>query len=470
MNGVSATAGIPTQYNNVAPRLGFSYSPRPTTVLRGGYGLSYFPDNYTSNGDLKNAPFTSVNSPSCQSTLAVQIETYVNGGKLPAGQNGDCALQGQFGRFSQGILPPSAPTAAQLANLSTINGLSFVAEQTNFKNALIQQFNLQVEQQFGANVVTIGYVGNIGQHLPESINNINQPLPFNPITNPGGSARPLSAVLPNLGGVSYLATEGISNYSGLQTSLQRRFTKGLALDANYTWAKGLSDISSFSQQGDQGWSNALPTNIRATEYGKTDTDLQNRFALALNYELQYGKQFTGLKKLALAGWQTNILAVWQSGKVFSIVESGSGADNPVESDGKTHGFNNRAVPQNSGGADRPNTIKDPRLGHKTLTQFFDTSAFAPQPLGTIGNTQRNSMFGPHFRDVDMSLFKNFAIMERATVQFRVESFNISNTPNFYIANNNSANQSFGNSAFGTISQTDPGYNPRQYQFALKVLF
>jgi hypothetical protein len=470
VNGVSATAGIPTQYSNVGPRVGFAYSARPSTVIRGGYGISYFPGNYTSNGDLKNAPFTSVNSPSCQSTLAVQIETFVNGGTLPPGQNGNCAAQGQFGTFSQGILSPSAPTSAQLSNLSTINGLSFVAEATNFKNALIQQFNLQIEQAVGANVFILGYVGNVGQHLPESINNINQPLPFNPITNPGGSARPLNGSLPNLGGVSYLATEGVSNYNGLQTSFQRRFTRGLAIDANYTWSKALADTSTFSQQGDQGWSNALPTNIRATEYGMADTNLQNRFGLAINYELQYGKEFTGLKKAVLSGWQTNMIAGWQSGKVFSIISSGSGADNPVESDGKTHGFNNRAVPQNAGGADRPNTIRDPRLGHHTLSEFFDTSAFAPQPLGTIGNTQRNSMFGPHFRDVDLSLFKNFPITERATIQFRVETFNISNTPNFYIANNNSSNQQFGNAAFGTISSTDPNYNPRQYQFVLKALF
>jgi len=89
------------------------------------------------------------------------------------------------------LLRPLRP--AQLADLSNISGLSFVAEQTNFKNALIQQFNLQVEQQVGANVFIIGYVGNIGQHLPESINNINQPLPFNPITNAGASARALLA-------------------------------------------------------------------------------------------------------------------------------------------------------------------------------------------------------------------------------------------------------------------------------------
>jgi hypothetical protein len=474
VNGVSDTAGIPTQYNNVAPRVGFAFSARPTTIIRGGYGLSYFPGNYTSNGDLKNAPFTSVYSPACQSTLAVQIEQQQ--GKF-AGQNPDCVTLGAPGAISSTEAIPAPPTTPQpVPALNTITGLSFVAEATNFKSALIQQFNVQVEQQVGANVFILGYVGNIGQHLPESINNINQPLPYNPLdplgsaTNPVGGARPLNNLLPNLSGVSYLATEGVSNYSALQASFQRRFTKGLAFDANYTWAKALSDITGFSEQGDQGWSNSLPTNIRATEYGNAEDDIQNRFALSLNYELQYGKEFTGIKKALLSGWDANMITVWQSGKPFSIINSGSGADNPIESDGKTHGFNNRAVPQNSGGNDRPNTIKDPRLGHKTLSEFFDVTAFAPQPLGTIGNTQRNSLFGPHFRHVDLSLFKNFPVTERVNVQFRVESFNISNTPNFFIANNNSGNQSFGNAAFGTISATDPNYVPRQYQFVLKVQF
>ena len=463
VNGVSATAGIPTNYSDVAPRIGFAYSATPTIVIRGGYGLSYFPGNYTSNGDLKNAPFTSVYSPACQSTIAVNIETAL--GKL-AGQNPACPTIGAPGAISSTEAIPAPPTTPQpVPALNTITGLSFVAEATNFRPALIQQFNLQVEKQVGANVLTIGYVGNIGQHLPESINNINQPLPYNPLVDPNGGARPLNGPLPNLSGVSYLASEGVSNYSALQTSFQRRFTKGLAFDANYTWEKALSDITGFSEQGDQGWSNALPTNIRATEYGTSEDDIQNRFALSANYQLQYGKSFTGIKKAALAGWESNVIAVWQSGKPFSIVNSGSGADNP-----EGLGYSNRAVPQNSGGSDRPDTISNAGLPHKTLTEFFNTADFAPQPLGTIGNTERNSMFGPHFRHVDLSIFKDFPVTERTNIQFRVEAFNISNTPNFFIANNNSGNQEFGNAAFGSISATDPNYTPREYQFVLKLQF
>src|SRR5260370_4718712 len=131
-------------------------------------------------------------------------------------------------------------------------------------------------------------------------------------------------------------------------------------------SKGLSDITGFSQQGgNQGWSNADPTRIRQIEYGIAENDIQNRFALSLNYELQYGKSFTGIKKAVFSGWQANTITVWQSGKPFTITETGSGADNPVEGDGKQHGYNNRATPLNSGGQDRPNQISDARASHKT---------------------------------------------------------------------------------------------------------
>src|SRR5882757_8293913 len=108
-------------------------------------------------------------------------------------------------------------------------------------------------------------------------------MPFNPLapvgsaTNTVGGARPLNPLLPNLSGVSYIASEGVSNYKALQASLQRRFTNGLAFDANYTWGKALSDITGFSQQGsNQGWSNADPTRIRQIEYGNAENDINRK--------------------------------------------------------------------------------------------------------------------------------------------------------------------------------------------------
>ena len=468
--GVDGHAGIKTDYSNFAPRIGFSAQIRQGSVIRGGYGLSFFPGNYTSNADLKNAPFVSVFSPNCQSSLAVQIET--NQGKAN-GQNPSCAtVAGAPTTFDAGLPLP----AAQSINSPS---LSFISETSNFRSALIQQFNLQVEQQFGANVLTVGYVGNIGQHLPETINDINVPKPFNPdlgAPNYGTGNRPLQTLLPNLSSVGYLQSEGVSNYSALQTSFQRRFSKGLAFDANYTWGKALSDVTGFSQEGKQGWSNADPTRIRQIDYGVAENDIRNRFALSLNYELQYGKNFTGLKRLALAGYHFNTITVWQSGKPFSVLNGGGNNDVTTSTYNVggapvtyTDNFGNRATPRNNGGNDRPNQIANGNISGRTKSRYFNTAAFAPQPVGTVGTAQRNSLYGPHFRHVDVSLFKDFYLTERVSMQLRAEAFDVTNTPS-YILTQGSGNVTLGNSAFGTVTDYDPNYNPRLVQFALKLKF
>jgi hypothetical protein len=182
----------------------------------------------------------------------------------------------------------------------------------------------------------------------------------------------------------------------------------------------------------------------------------------LNYQFAAHHHFSNaIETFALGGWQMNTITVWQSGKPFSILNGGSGSDGP---------YGNRAVPINNPGSDRPNQIKDARIsGPKSLSHFFDTTAFVPQPLGTVGTTQRNSLTGPHFRHVDLSLFKDFAVTERAKIQFRAETFNISNTPSYQITQN-SGNVQLGNSAFGTVTAVDSNYTPRLIQFALKLNF
>ena len=382
------------------------------------------------------------------------------------------------------------PAQANISNLQTINPLSFNTEATNFKSDAIYQYNLQVERQFGANVFTIGYVGNVGRHLPEVINDVNQPAPYstnpsspvyygnlpNPANRANSGPRRLDAQFPNgnLSGVGLVQSEGISNYNGLQTSFQRRFSHGLAFDANYTWSKALSDVTGFSEEGDQeGFSDANPFQIRKTEYGVAENDIQNRFALSLNYELQYGKSFTGIKKQALAGWGFNTISVWQSGKPFSILNGGGNDDITTFVDPDTgttvqENFGDRAVPNNGGGRDRPDQIGSVRAGG-SLHNFFNTSAFVPQPTGTVGDVERNSLFGPHFRHVDIALTKKFPVTERTDLQFTAQAFNLSNTPS-YIIPLGSGNAQLGNTAFGTVTNYDPNYNPRQYQFALKYQF
>jgi hypothetical protein len=495
-NGVSATAGIQTDHTGIGPRVGFSYSLRPTTVLRGGFGISYFPGNYTANADLKNVPWTTSYGPACVSTTGAQYFTNYTAANPTnkLSQNPGCGTLGDAKTY-QADFDKGLPTPAG-QNINTPALGTFFAEDPKLKNSVINQFNLQVEQQFGPNVLTIGYVGNIGQHLPELFNDINVPTPTQflaskndastwdaprPLgqgyTGTGGQVLTGNNFLPNIGQIKWLASEGTSNYNALQASFQRRLAKGLAFDANYTWGHALSDVIGFSQEGYQGWGDADPTQVRKIEYGNAENDIRSRFALSVNYDLPFKNFSNKAEKAVLGGWQVNAIVAWQTGKPASITNSGT--------------TSNWANSLHNGGSDRPDKVGDPFkagrvAGNETCTNFptsvkggggnsywFNPCAFATQAKGTVGNVSRNSIYGPQFRHVDFSLFKDFPIYNTLMLQFRAEAYNISNTPNFFLNNNindSSAGAILGKDTFGMLNESDPNNVPRTLQFALKLQF
>jgi hypothetical protein len=449
VNGVSATAGIKPDRTNFAPRLGFTAQLQPGLVLRGGFGLSYFPGNYTSNANLKNAPFVSVYSPGCNQHVAYMIQDLLS--TTPAK---DCSVTDPANATFDAGLPNPVQNGGQ--NLSSPN-LSFNAEDPNLKMGIAKQFNLMIEKSFGPNVLSIGYIGVRGSHLPEPIDDINEAGP-----NANGNPRPLSTVLPNLAGVAWYASGGVSAYDGLQTSLQRRLSGGLTASLNYTYAHALSDVVGLSEEGDQGWARGSTDNIRQTEYGNADNDIRHRFAATATYALPFGNNLQGVKKTLVGGWQTNAILAWQSGHVFSV-ENGGG-------DG---GYSNRARPIINPGLDRPDMFPigatvTPQPGTTCQTAFGHQ--FCPQAIGQVGNEARNQLFGPHFRHLDMSLFKDFPIKEAVKLQFRAESFNITNTPSWIVNNQNNGYTALGNGSFGKTTDADSNYTPREFQFVLKVVF
>jgi hypothetical protein len=480
VSGVSDTAGIQTDYAGVGPRVGFSYSVLPTMVLRGGYGISYFPGNYTANADLKNAPFTTTYGPNCVSDLGATFYANYKAANptTKLAQNPGCSTLGSAATY-QAVFDNGLPTPSGQNIHSAALGAMF-AEDPKLKSSMIQQFNLQVERQFGPNVLTIGYVGNIGEHLPELFNDINVPTPAQVYATrndatPYDAPRPLNATLPNVGQIKWLASEGVSNYSALQSSFQRRFAKGLAFDANYTWGHALSDIVGFSQEGYQGWGDADPTEVRKIEYGNAENDIRSRFALSIDYQLPFKNFSNKAEKEVLGGWEVNSIVAWQTGKPASITNTGNN--------------NDFADPLHGGGSDRPNQISDPfkagnvaanptcigptSLKHGGNGYWFNPCAFMAQEVGTVGSTGRNSVYGPHFRHIDFSLFKDFPIAEGLKLQFRAEAYNITNTPNFFLNNNvndSSSGVLLGDGSFGQLNESDPNNVPRTLQFALKLQF
>ena len=144
------------------------------------------------------------------------------------------------------------------------------------------------------------------------------------------------------------------------------------------------------------------------------------------------------------GWQVNAISVIQTGTPFTIT--------------------NLTARSNTGGGDRPNTVADPNLpdGERTIIRWFNTEAFAAQPVGTFGDTLQNSVWGPGAMTVDLSFFKDFNLNADRRLQIRLETFNLFNRANF-----TNPNGQFGGSAFGVISSAGPA---RNIQLAAKFLF
>jgi len=464
-NGVNKYGGVSTTYSNVAPRLGFAVTPKPGFVVRGGFGISYYQGNYTSNGSSKAQPFVS--------------DYFCNISRTNAGTT--CPTNPATGGpgptlFSQGLPTPtpSDPNNPQ-GNVNDVLN-------TNFRTSYIEGFNLGVEKSFGANVFIANYVGNLGRHLAQITNDQNAPAL---ISNSALAAfalqqgvsqstafnllRPYHSTLPGVSQIGQFSSTGASSYHSLQLSLIRRSTKGLTVGTNYTLAHGLDNVLAYSNEVNDGYG-LVPTQLSSLEYGNSDLDLRHRIAVTANYAVPFGRSLTGYKAALGKGWQGNTLLRWQSGSPFTVLQGNGVGSTNFGATGNT----------------RPNQIRPANRSGFNVNQFFDPTAFAPQLSGTVGSERRNPLYGPHFRQVDISLFKDFPVYKESFIEFRTECFNAINTtnfgnPNVFINAVQASSQTNptttnpdvyvqGQTNAGQVTSLNGNYVPRQIQFALKYQF
>jgi hypothetical protein len=428
------SAGVQPDHKDFSPRLGFAATLGHGTVVRGGFGFSYFPpDDSGSATNLPNPPYYYLFF--CQPGSSTQ------GLICPSG----------IGTLSQGPPLPALQSIAPDALSGFLNALP-----SHNPSSYIEQFNLTFQKEFGNNVVTASYLGELGRHLPWSTN-ADAPLPS---TNPSPSL-PFSDQLPNVAGVYTVYPVGGSSYNAAQVTLEHRMSKGLSLMSSYTYDSNLNNIP------DPGtWETlavvGLLTNNPGYDWGYSDNAARHLFNLQANYTLPFAKSSTGFRRLALGGWQVNAIAFYTSGIPFTVVDSAF-ASAPINQPGLT--------------TDRPDVVAGQSFGvrHHTVNRWFNTAAFTPQPFGHAGNEARNQLWGPPNRQLDVSTSKMFHIRESLQMQFRAESFNLTNTANF-----NQPNAAIGEfdsagipttaASFGQITSTRIGSAPRQFQFALKLLF
>jgi Carboxypeptidase regulatory-like domain/TonB dependent receptor len=428
---VNDTGGIKTNHTNFAPRFGFAYSATPNTVIRGGFGLSFYAN------DVQNA-FYLQNPPYAFATGTLTSTTPVSAGVV--------------------AFPSSVSTTA-------LSGAVW-AKPYDYKNAYVEQFNLLVQRDFSGNVVTVGYVGELGRHLNAQFPNYDLPAPSGSAAVP---ALRYATQLPNVNTIQYFGSFGSSSYHSLQTSFERRLIHGLTLNANYTLAHAMDDTNNQGTEGDGGYG-LQPALVSTYDFGNSTLDVRHRIAMTANYAIPF-KSGNHIARWMLGGWQVNSLVFWQTGSPFAITSS-------VTQNGRA--FIN--LPTIT--SDRPNRVPGVPLYSSSRSAtggYLNPAAFARQPIGTAGDAGRNIVYGPHQRRADVSLFKTFPIYESWALQFRAECFNISNTPNFASpggtinsyastpdANGNLVATGAGN--FGISTSTAPGSAARQYQFAAKITF
>ncbi len=215
-------------------------------------------------------------------------------------------------------------------------------------------------------------------------------------------------------------TGASSNYHSFQMRVEKRFSAGLNFLFSYTFAKQIDDNSIISNVG----RNAPQQSIhdRRAERSVSANDVAQRGVFSFVYELPFGRGKalgSGWNRLAdaiLGGWQTNGIVTVQGGQPLTITTQDT---------------------SNSGGAGlRPhNNGQSAKLSgsvHERLNRYFNTSLFSQPAPFMFGNTGRTlpDVRGPGTNAIDLSLFKNFKLTERASVQFRAEAFNFTNTPNF----------------------------------------
>ena len=451
-SGVSPTINIPTQKDMFQPRVGFAATIGHGMVVRGGFGTSFFPGNSASPANLKNAPFVAVSS------------------FTPSAPD--------FNSTSTDIPFPSPVSTCIVASCGQTAPVTISdAESMNYKNSLVEMYNLNVQKQFGANVMTIGYVGEQTHNLAQVVPNLNLPLPpqgpggcgvsaaipLGRITGPGtvdttgpnGICQPYGAALPLLGSLQFLRSAGHNNYNAAQAIFERRFSHGLTVSANYTFSHMLSNVAS---SGGACGTCQIVFNNPHYDWGNGDFDTPHRIAATANYQLPFGKSSKGVLGQLVKGWQVNGLYSYESGLPFTVSENtgrqGSAANM----------------------TDRPNAVPQQPFT-KSINEWFNISNFTLQAFGTPGNEARNQFFNPSEKRFDFSIFKTFAVTERINMQFRTEVFNLTNTPSFGAPNatisgwTSSTTGATPNSAnLGRITATNSFYNPRQFQFALKLTF
>lgn len=447
-------------HNNFAPRVGFAWKPvwGASLVVRGGYGVFYDRPSGVFKGDMQlSAPFFIYqNVPAPQDMANPYPSLTINPFQIPLSVQmvKDANGKPSWRRYDGSAFPATEPFNPK--NFSFIDPL--------VRTPYMQQwtFNVQWEPASG-NMIDLRYVGSSGTGLLAKLN-LAQPLDprttgvngFTDIKDKTGALIDPNFFVPSqflglsrTGGFNLRSNWGHSSYNSAQLSYRRRFSKGLLMNAAYTFSKSIDNVSSDSSQIQH---DAFNSRLNR---GLSDFDRTHRLTSAWSYDLP-SRFASRWMKAVFGGWNQAGMLTAQSGAPFSVFGNSTRNAYFAQVSSTRLSFAPGMTLADATGSGR---VQD------RLMSYFSTAAFTDS-LDSWGNAGRNILRGPSQRELDLSLGKRIRVAESVFADFRWEAYNVTNTPTF--ANPASTFAANGSGTAGQITSTIGG--PRTMQGAIRLSF
>src|SRR5262245_3372622 len=451
-----------------SPRVGFAYQLTPKTVLRGGYGIFWLPNDVTLGSSTHLDPVNNFSNAFVAS---------IDGGVTP--------FNTLSSPFPTGLIPPPQRNPS-FQNLLLGQGPTAI-RAPNAPFAYAQQFNFNVQHELPNDILfDVAYAGAKGTHLTTGIN-LDQlapqhmslgsallatvPNPFaglissGPLSNPTTTAGQLLRPFPQYTGLSWpLANLGDSQYSSLQLKVRKNFSGGQTLLLAYAFSKNITNVEGTGVILDSGGSGGTQNGYNlSAERSVASFDVPQRLVVSYVLDLPFGagKKFLGSSSGAIgklvSGWGVNGIMTYQRGFPLHLVTAAN----------LTNSFGGGSRP-NFDATACPNGAVLDGSAQSRLNKWFNTACFTQPPAFTFGNLARTlaDVRADGIANWDFALFKSttFGTADNPlALQFRAEFFNLFNTPQFAFPG-----QTHGTGQFGVVSAQLN--NPRLVQFALKFTF
>jgi hypothetical protein len=313
------------------------------------------------------------------------------------------------------VYPTLATLSPEIDNYSSVEYYP-----QNMPTVYVQQALVSVQHEFAGGILgDLSYVYTHGTNL-----NFATDIDQAPVSQLGCSGYNCGNPNPIFNAISAQNYDGWSNYNALQVRIQKRLSYGLNFQVNYAWSKSLdTGTGNGHGSGVDIYQNAYSP---AANYGLSDFNAEHTLIGQILYELPFGakRQFVlhGIADQVLGGWRLSTVFQWHSGIPFT----------PVIQSSVAQGIDPGLAPSISAGSTLyPNVVGSAGVSNPSITQWFNPAAYANPAYGTFGDSGRNTLIGPGFSNVDLSLAKDFLLhWEGVRLTIRGDAYDAFNHINF----------------------------------------